>query len=499
MSAGVEELVQVDPATLVIGRNIRTDTHIDAKEFSASIKARGVLEVITAYRDEEGSLIVLRGQRRTLVAAQVGTPSGTVTVRVVPAPEEADRIIDQMGENVHRAAIREREVRDAIEQLALCGVSAAQIAKRTAIKRSTVNAALTVVSNESTRARMDANNLTLDHAAIFAEFENNEQAVEKLTNALRFNRPLEHAAQQLRDDAAEAAERAAEAERLRNEGLPALDSAQAPADLWRVRLSDLRDSEGQPVPEEEWPNVPGAAVVVVQVWEHPETDGEDEDEDPDEHADAVQVFDAAWICTDPKAANLHHKYDSPNRSGSPAAEQDEASREAQRAERRTVIDNNKAWKSAEAVRREWLTGFVTRKTAPKGAESLICEAILTGHHTLTKALQNGHPMLCNLLGAKTPEGYHGTRATCERLAASANTPKAATMLTLASVIAAWEDSTGTHTWRNPTPWDARIMTALTEWGYTPSEVEALLTSDGAASKEPVTVEDRDEPDDAPAA
>jgi hypothetical protein len=80
----------------VIGRNIRTDTHPDAKEFSASIKARGVLEVITAYRDEEGSMVVLRGQRRTLVAAQVGTPSGTVTVRVVPAPEEADRIIDQM-------------------------------------------------------------------------------------------------------------------------------------------------------------------------------------------------------------------------------------------------------------------------------------------------------------------------------------------------------------------------------------------------------------------
>jgi ParB family chromosome partitioning protein len=151
------------------------------------------------------------------------------------------------------------------------------------------------------------------------------------------------------------------------------------------------------------------------------------------------------------------------------------------------------------VRREWLAGFVTRKTAPKGAESLICEAIITGHHTLTKSLQNGHPMLCTLLGAKAPEGYHGTQATCQRLAASANTPKAATMLTLASVVAAWEDSTGTHTWRNPTGWDARIMTALTEWGYPPSEVEALLTSDGAVSDEPVTVEDCDEPDDAPAA
>jgi ParB family transcriptional regulator, chromosome partitioning protein len=117
---------------------------------------------------------------------------------------------------------------------------------------------------------------------------------------LRFNRPLEHAAQQLRDDAAEAAERAAEVERLRSEGLPALDPDEAPADLWRVRLNDLRDSEGQPVPEEEWPNVPGAAVVVVQVWEYPETDNEDEDADADADPDAVQVFDAVWVCTRPR-------------------------------------------------------------------------------------------------------------------------------------------------------------------------------------------------------
>lgn len=70
----------------------------------------------------------------------------------------------------------EREVRDGIEQLALCGVSAAQIAKRTAIKSATVNAALIVAGNGSTRARMDAKDLTLDQAAIFAEFEGTSPA-----------------------------------------------------------------------------------------------------------------------------------------------------------------------------------------------------------------------------------------------------------------------------------------------------------------------------------
>ena len=141
----VGQVVEVDPATLVIGANVRVDTHPDAKEFAASIKARGVLEAITAHVDDDGSLVVQRGQRRAITAAAVGTPSGTVPVRVVEAPEEADRIVDQLTENLHRAQMRESEVRDGVEQLALLGVSAAQIAKRTAVKRETVNAALAEV------------------------------------------------------------------------------------------------------------------------------------------------------------------------------------------------------------------------------------------------------------------------------------------------------------------------------------------------------------------
>lgn len=39
---------------------------------------RVVLEVISAYLDPDDGLTVLRGQRHTVVAAKVGTPSGTV-------------------------------------------------------------------------------------------------------------------------------------------------------------------------------------------------------------------------------------------------------------------------------------------------------------------------------------------------------------------------------------------------------------------------------------
>jgi hypothetical protein len=58
------ELLHVDPATLIIGTNIRTDTKTNAKDFANSIRERGVLEVITAYRNDSGDLDVDRGQRR---------------------------------------------------------------------------------------------------------------------------------------------------------------------------------------------------------------------------------------------------------------------------------------------------------------------------------------------------------------------------------------------------------------------------------------------------
>jgi len=132
---------RVPPGSLVIGANVRSDTHPGAKEFAASIKARGVLEPITAWVDDKGNLVVYRGQRRTLAAATVGTPDGLVPVHVVPRPAEVDRVTDQLVENVHRAAMRAAEERDAIEQLSLLGVSAAQITKRTAITRPTVDAA----------------------------------------------------------------------------------------------------------------------------------------------------------------------------------------------------------------------------------------------------------------------------------------------------------------------------------------------------------------------
>jgi ParB family chromosome partitioning protein len=494
----IDRVYQVPPGDLIIGTNVRTDTRPDATAFAASIKARGVVEAIAAYVDQDGTLTVLRGQRRAVVAAQVGTPTGTVPVRVVPAPEDVDRITDQMTENLHRAGMHERETRDGIGQLALLGVSAAQIAKRTAVERPFVDAALVVTASETSRARMDEQDMTLEQAAIFAEFEDDPQALAVLESEWKDSwrrAGLVHVAQRLRDDRAERVVLLSEVDRLRATGLPVLD-LDAAADYDRYHLMEnLRTEDGTPVPEDQWPTVAGAAVVVSMEWQEPDDDDED--------GEAVQVPTPVWVCTDPDAAGLHYLYRTPPRrsaadepgpevSDDERAAAEQAAREAASAERRLVKENNTAWRSAETVRREWLTGLLNRRVVPKGAEVLIAHAVLSQEYALTHAMTHGFTLLPALLGG-TSTTHTDRRESRARLLAQATTPKAAIMRTLAAVLAAWEDRSDVHTWRSPRPWDGEVMTALTTWGYPASDVELLLIGKTPTPAEP------DEPDPTDAA
>lgn len=482
-----EEFLYLDPGEIIIGTNVRTDLRPDHKEFRKSIKERGVLETVTVHRNADGQYVLLRGQRRTVTAAEVGTPTGLIPARVVPQPADADRIGDQMVENIHRAGMREAEIVAGVEQLALLGVSAAQIAKRTSIDRPTVNAALVVTKADQSRNRLDSGDLTLEEAAIFAEFEHDPEAVERLENAKRWRRSLAHEAQRLRDEAAERDADAAEVERLRAEGLPVLSAEEVAEADEVLRIERLVTEDGESLPEEEWPNVFGARVQVVKEWVYPEDEYDEEHEDDEPYQQYVPV----WVVTDLAASGLRRRGGG---SGSTASADEggesEEEAEARREERRRVIANNKAWSSAETVRREWLATFVARKTAPKGAEALICEAVVTGHHSLSKAMDHRHPMLFTLLGIDVPTGYYGAGyEECHKIATKASTPKAATMTTLAAIVAAWEATTGKHSWRNPTAWDARVLGALVEWGYQPSEVERILLGE---EPQPSTEDDSDD-------
>ncbi len=349
--------------------------------------------------------------------------------------------------------------------------------------------------------------------------------------------PLAHLAQELRDERTERKAVLAEVKRLRQQGVPALAPADVPEDADYLALRGLRDKDGRAVPCEQWPAVAGAAVVVEAQWFTAEDkDGnadEDEHEDEDGHADhaftkaggpgvvaesdgSVLRLSHVWICTDPAAAGLHYPRWSPYTATSPrvanepvleddteAAASAEAAREAAEAEaaareeRRRVLVNNKAWRSSTTVRRDWLRQFTARKAAPSGAEALIAAAVIGCQPSLGQAFTSRHWLLRQWRPVAADDPHPGwDSSACQRLTDTAKTPKTTTMLTLAAVLAAWEDAATEWTWRKPSAWDGTVMHALTSWGYQASEVERLLIEpDADQETDDTDSDDSDDSDD----
>lgn len=123
---------QVDPATLLVGVNVRTETIAD-EDFIASVKDLGILQR-SAGLHRRGGVAGGTGHRRTLAA--VGAGLATVPVLVV-ADEQTDdagtveRIVRQYAENEHRTGLTTTDRLGVVEQLSLLNLSAAQIAKLT--------------------------------------------------------------------------------------------------------------------------------------------------------------------------------------------------------------------------------------------------------------------------------------------------------------------------------------------------------------------------------
>ncbi|MGH3909499.1 MAG: ParB N-terminal domain-containing protein, partial [Pseudonocardiaceae bacterium] len=118
--ADEEEVLWVDPRELIIGDNVRTDIRLELG-FVADIKDRGVRQIIPVHRDEHGRLVLLTGQKRVLAAIEAGLDRVRVLVEPPPNAGEHDqriaRILEQLGENEHRAAISDADDARATQQL----------------------------------------------------------------------------------------------------------------------------------------------------------------------------------------------------------------------------------------------------------------------------------------------------------------------------------------------------------------------------------------------
>ena len=190
-------LEMIDPATLTIDANVRADVRLDTA-FLASIKEHGVIQPVVAHRTGDGGVHVLYGQRRTLAAVETAQP--LIPVYVVDSLTEADRLAKQVVENDHRQALTDKDRAEAFHQLSLLGVSAAQIARKTGAKKTTVETALKVRAND-TATKALAEGWTLEQSAALEEFSDDADALASLQEALdEYPDRFDHTVQYLRDE-----------------------------------------------------------------------------------------------------------------------------------------------------------------------------------------------------------------------------------------------------------------------------------------------------------
>jgi ParB family chromosome partitioning protein len=186
---------------------------------------------------------------------------------------------------------------------------------------------------------------------------------------------------------------------------------------------------------------------------------------------------ATYVCTDPRANN--HAVSTWNgETRLPSQQTAGGMTEEQKAERRTLIANNKAWDSAEKVRRAWLAeSFLTRINPPKGAETFLALAVAHGEHP-----EDAYRLHADLTakGTDTSEDDWQRRYDAKSnitAQADAASPRQVLMLALAVLVCEWESTTSRNTRRHPSDRDRRHLTALIGWGYKPSDVERLILSE----------------------
>ena len=479
MTTGEPHLLHVAPGELITTTNVRADLNLD-DEFLASIRAQGVLVPIVATRTDSGQLAIEYGHRRAAAAAEVGL--GTVPVVVMPAADtHAARVMAQMTENDRRAALSTEEKLAAHEQLAILGVTVADVARTTGTDQATVKAARKVATDPTARAAAAAG-LDLADALVLGEFADDPEFVTELAEvALDEGRDhMLRAAERRRQEIALEQALAGEEQNWRDQGYQIVDPASSDhsvAPMWRI-LNDAGDS----ITDQDHADCPGRAVK-VSGWR-------------------IDMIKATHYCIDP---DEHH----PNQvqvrntwSSTPTPEPDQAAKSAERAR---VITHNKDWRASEPIRRQhvrdWLAGA---KPTPAITRWLLGELIDPGPikepHQIRTALAE-LKWAADVLRPATVETAHRyapARDTLQPLP-TASQPRAL-MASLAWLLADREANTSTESWRSVNASTTRYLEFLEEHtGYQLGPVEQLAAgrSISEAAHRPEVAdagEDDDDPD-----
>ncbi len=392
-----------------------------------------------------------------------------VPVYVVDASDEKRiRIIQQYITNEHRAGLTDTDRAEAWRQLALDGMSVTAIAKQTGTKRTTVKTGLAVAESDIAKTAVTQHALTLDQALILTEFEDDPDALAELTSiAAHDPESFDHYAQRHLDDKATKEEIAALRAQYEADGYTVMDYP-AWGDEDVAFLHDLLTADGERVTEENYAGKDGHAIAIGERW---------------------GSIDIAHVVVNWREHGLTSiRHNQPNtRSGSMTEEE--------KAERRRVVANNKAWVSAEKVRRAWVTKLLGRKRLPSQALAFAATVIADNRHEVARAASDGHDMAATLLSLDGQRHYGQPHPIAAMTQA---TPTKAGHALLAVALGALEAATNKNSWRNPDQATRAYLDQLAAWGYTLSDVETLITDPDSAHRAEDTTNDADTPADADA-
>jgi ParB family chromosome partitioning protein len=393
----------------------------------------------------------------------------------------------------------------------------AAIAKATGLPRPQVAASLAVARSEvAVRAAERWDFLTLEQAAILAEFEGDQEALTALVQAAK-DSPSQfgHVAARLRATHAEREAKTAFAAELEAQGIAIYGDR--PYVPWTLALENLRDGDGNQITAEAHATCPGRAVTITYDWDwapgaeaaYRATHGLADDDDladvefgSDEEARGAG-FVAAWqvdrhLCTDPEQYGHTNVHGTP--SGTPTPEQQSAEDQAAEAarkteERRRVRRRNTEWRAATETRASHLRALLGRKAPPAGALMLVVEAMARGE-TQPQLSSFGHQTACELLGLPGNGAGAGYRDLLLAELARAS-EKRAQVIALAMVLGAaehgvrdvqtWQSAEGRYWASCGVPLAARYLAWLaehTEYALSGIEAEVVVHATGRAAASP---------------
>jgi ParB family transcriptional regulator, chromosome partitioning protein len=440
-TATLGTIEHIDPTQIEVESNIRTTVKLDGA-FLASVREYGVLTPVGCHRNEDGTVTLRIGQRRVLAAREVGLAA--IPAYIVEGDESTvTRLPEQFAENEHRASLTEPERAAVFQQLAFEGLTVPQIAKRTGVKKAVVEAGITVAESEFAGKIATKHELTLDQAAAILEFEDDPKAVKSLVQyAEDVPDQFRHEVQRQRDDRARRQAVEAEQESLSEQGFTILARAPYYGEKEFISIADLVTRDGNPVTINDLGGITDKFATVRSGW--------------DGLASDVYLREV-------KAYGFKKKPATGSVSGPMTDEQ--------KAERKELIANNKGWVSAEVVRREWLAGFLGRKTLPKDAPHFVATGFTAHRTTVAAGLSGGNRLAATLLSLDAQDSEWG-QSPIDPIAESQ--PARAGHVALAVVLGALEASTGKHTWRQPSRTARAYFAQIAGWGYPLSDVEQIV-------------------------